>query len=342
MMWWSKLFSPITIFFVILLVVAYATSSHRGQSDESKQTPLSHLTTPRSTAHGFPTTRSTSCGFSGDTDTYGLGVRLGAYIQWLTSIFAYNLSESEAAAMRAVNSCFQLAMFIGLLYITFQKGADLYAAEAFVVFLLCIGGVCFSYKLSLNWKTSYRHWGRVKPSNVGALFRILLALSTCTYGIWYVFKGLDWMTHTDCSHSGFLFAQVDMYAWPRALLKAIAITSMVITSALVFRSTLAVLRECFDYVKNWTDSDHDQESTNSGVLPKPSWLAICMMLLGLVLLIITVELSIIWNHINDVYEFGSTGQIFPVVVGIMGSLRLIFIAARGLVKGDLRWSRNVT
>ncbi|RPB26915.1 hypothetical protein L211DRAFT_753567, partial [Terfezia boudieri ATCC MYA-4762] len=53
-------------------------------------------------------------GFTGDADTYGLGIRIGLYFQWITSSIAYSFVPSEAITMRGVNNCFQAAMFAGL------------------------------------------------------------------------------------------------------------------------------------------------------------------------------------------------------------------------------------
>ena len=48
------------------------------------------------------------CGFVGDNNTYGLGIRLGIYLQWITSGIAYNFVPEEAvtSTMRSVNYFF--------------------------------------------------------------------------------------------------------------------------------------------------------------------------------------------------------------------------------------------
>jgi len=57
-------------------------------------TPLSPLTSAIET-----------CGFQGDDNTYGLGIRLGLYLQWLTTSLANNFEPNEAINMRDINTC---------------------------------------------------------------------------------------------------------------------------------------------------------------------------------------------------------------------------------------------
>jgi hypothetical protein len=53
------------------------------------------------------------CGFQGDDNTYGLGIRIGIYLQWVTSAIAYTFLPEEGATMRGVNLCFLLSNFAG-------------------------------------------------------------------------------------------------------------------------------------------------------------------------------------------------------------------------------------
>ncbi|KAG8958725.1 hypothetical protein FRC00_002367 [Tulasnella sp. 408] len=89
-----------------------------------------------------------SCGFDGDSNTYGLGIRLGLYLQWLSTAFCTLLISSSAEEyknMKGVNLCFQASVFGGLLYVTFTDGrtlgsGQLYAVEVWIMLLLSTGG----------------------------------------------------------------------------------------------------------------------------------------------------------------------------------------------------------
>jgi len=46
-----------------------------------------------------------TCGFEGDEAAYGIGIRLGLYLQWITTSLADNFVPDEAINMRSVNNC---------------------------------------------------------------------------------------------------------------------------------------------------------------------------------------------------------------------------------------------
>jgi hypothetical protein len=57
------------------------------------------------------TTRA--CSFKGDEDTYGLGIRVGIYVQWFIMNYANIFALDEAANMRSINIGFAIAIFAG-------------------------------------------------------------------------------------------------------------------------------------------------------------------------------------------------------------------------------------
>jgi hypothetical protein len=120
------------------------------------------------------TSTSASCGFQGNNDMYGLGVRLGAYIQWLSTILAYNLLKSEISSMSSVNMCYELALLTSLIWFTISNGSDLQAIEPFLGLLFCFGGVCVSSARALEHD---------KDGQIGNLFNQALTVAVCGYGV---------------------------------------------------------------------------------------------------------------------------------------------------------------
>jgi hypothetical protein len=93
-------------------------------------------------AAALPEISSQECtGFDGDDNLYGLGIRLGIYIQWMTTGLALIFVPEEACSMRDVNDSefsaahtpriislspttllgFRLAMFIALVWATISR-----------------------------------------------------------------------------------------------------------------------------------------------------------------------------------------------------------------------------
>ncbi|KAF8422727.1 hypothetical protein EV426DRAFT_702540 [Tirmania nivea] len=61
------------------------------------------------------------CGFDGDSDTYGLGIRIGVYTQWASGVIANWYVTEIVHIMRVRATLFQMAMAIALAFITIRK-----------------------------------------------------------------------------------------------------------------------------------------------------------------------------------------------------------------------------
>jgi hypothetical protein len=173
--------------------------------------------TPTPSADSAGTARpQPSCGFNGDDNAYGAGIRIGLYIQWITSAIAYNFVPEEASNMRVVNICFQLANFAGLLYITFSRGVgqpsgELYAVECWILLCFCIGGICSSRSRASNSNgelSQTNNFSLYKATALGGLIQLALGAAMVYYGIWFVYVGMDTMQHTSCSRYAFFFSRV--------------------------------------------------------------------------------------------------------------------------------------
>lgn len=327
-----------------------------------------------------------TCGFQGDDNTYGLGIRLGLYIQWIATSLANNFVPDEAVAMRSVNFCFQLSTFVGLLYITIdrhgrhhhhqQQGDDdddneekrtLYAVEAFIVLLFCLGGACSRSIYSGNVVSTYTHH---QASALGNLLQQILYTALAAYGVWFVFVGMDRMPSRSgsppCSRSrAFFFAKVDLYHWFRTLLKIVFVVAAVVQSTLGFYRMIApfvkygVRATLFDdnKVQQQGEDDHQQQQDENGRImsrlgspPPPQQqqhqdqtqnqgivkienIAVSS---GLVFFIVASELNIRWNHIRGVNSLGSTGQLIPLVVAGSGLIRVLYKCILHYLRGDYR------
>ncbi|PVF95414.1 hypothetical protein CPB86DRAFT_788060, partial [Serendipita vermifera] len=258
------------------------------------------IAAPPSVRLGVPSNLSdyeAICGFKGDNNMYGKGIRIGMYLQWITSSLAYNFVPEEAVNMRGVNFGFTLANFVGLIYIT-VRNTELYAVECWIVLLMCMGGVA-----------SERGFASYKSSDIGRLIKLLLGLAIIGYWAWFVFSGMDKMIATPCSRTAFFFAKVDLYHWFRTFLKVLVILTM-IPVALAFivgcgvcvvLGWVAIEEGGIPYAKGSQDELEHVDKSSFGFT------------LALPLFILATELTIKWNHIHEVDQVRGTGQIFPVV-----------------------------
>lgn len=155
------------------------------------------------------------CQFRGDDNTYGLGIRIGLYVQWITTDLAYNLLPEEASNIRAINSAFQLANLGGLLFITitkalYQPTPQLHAIECWIVLTFCLGGVCTgALKGSKKRGEPLTHdFSLHDMSSLGSVVNLTVNVVLVYYSIWFVFVGMDKMVHPLCNRYAFFFARV--------------------------------------------------------------------------------------------------------------------------------------
>ncbi|KAL2674799.1 hypothetical protein IWX47DRAFT_912274 [Phyllosticta citricarpa] len=107
--------------------------------------PLSTQPTPDATAPEIATTTHEEIprcpAGPGNGDLYGLGIRLGIYLQWLASHITHTVSPASAAATHDANSVFLLAILIALTTGTARRRKWIRAEEAYIVLLVAWGFV---------------------------------------------------------------------------------------------------------------------------------------------------------------------------------------------------------
>lgn len=82
--------------------------------------------------------REVCSGFAGNSDLYGLGIRLGIYLQWISSLLTNSLLPTTVSDLLDTNSIFLFAVFIAIAVATNLPGG-LHPVEAFIMLQLCFG-----------------------------------------------------------------------------------------------------------------------------------------------------------------------------------------------------------
>jgi len=156
-----------------------------------------------------------SCQIIGDTDVYGIGIRLGYYLQWVAVLFATVLAPAEAATARTASNIVNLAVLINTFYSASNDG--LIAADWWIVFWMTITLSVFNVPCSD--KALMEGLGRLGVGEI--LYSIFLFAQP-----WLYFRGLDIGGKPGCVVKVFLFAEIDVYsrAW-RIIGKVFAVIS---------------------------------------------------------------------------------------------------------------------
>jgi hypothetical protein len=128
-------------------------------------------------------------GFLGNNDLYGLGIRCGVYIQWLSSILANNFLSTRRQEIQRIYLVFSLAICLATTITSFSKSCT-FSVEIIILYWMFWGGhICVfgsapcpirlssvSAWLRLDWMTAI----------------VFLTLWSMTYhGIWFIWQGYD-------------------------------------------------------------------------------------------------------------------------------------------------------
>lgn len=314
-------------------------------------------TTRGVSARAAETDSEEGCGIAGNFDAYGLGIRLGLYLQWLTSSITYLRVPKEAANARGINNCFQAAMFAGLIFLTVRKQAVLHAAEAFLMLVFCMGGTCagiippgFKDVVTGVFSTLRGRSQRLEYSSsvASGLERCMLNFAVLSYGVWFTFKGMNHMLHPPCTTYVFFFAKVDLSDWFRVLFKMIFSLAAIVFAVFVIFELLYATFASYQFLsgdrheyegvgqnKGTTPITGDQLRDN-GPFSREVYLSIgygTSVMLGC--FVIMIELMIRWNRISGVNRIDSTSQLIPLVISIGGLLRVAYCWAIRLLKKSM-------
>ena len=154
---------------------------------------------------------SDECGFSGNPDFYGLGIRLGVYLQWTTSILAVYLHPEAVSENLDTNTIFVSALFVALLSATARD--QVRAAEVLILLQLCWG---FLLGVLTIWGQRLREdYGKTKREPIryplmGSLFRLGLTSAICAYSVWFWFSGVQHLPTNTCPAFIFVIAKANI------------------------------------------------------------------------------------------------------------------------------------
>lgn len=160
------------------------------------------------------TSQAPACGFEGNSDLYGLGIRLGVYFQWLSGFVVFIGLTSGRQALAEAYLAFLFAVLIAALVIS-KKAAQTHAVEIVLLLYIIYGGI-FAL-LFIPMRASLFRQGKwiEETDGLAFLMNALVMFGAGTFSCWFWFRGLhNEFLGTPCGSHVFLFARVSLYKPP--------------------------------------------------------------------------------------------------------------------------------
>jgi hypothetical protein len=149
------------------------------------------------------------CLITGNSDFYGLGIRLGVYLQWITSLIANRYIEDEIDSNLDTNTIFLFALFVALAVATAQSSFQS-SVEIVVLLQLCFGFIFSVVSIwGLRTRTQIGKDSKRYPL-LGSFVRLSMATLLSSYGVWFWFSGLEHFSRPGCPTFTFLLVKVDI------------------------------------------------------------------------------------------------------------------------------------
>jgi hypothetical protein len=143
-----------------------------------------------------------SCTSADAKDMYGIGIRLGFYLQWLAGALAALLQvNGDVSSIRTTLYCFTLATFLALIVQT--ANAKNNTVDIYVSLLLCFG-FFYSWPIKI-----FRRYTRVTASKEFNVLQHALMFAVAGFKLWFWARRVT-RPQPNCNQYGFLFSRQEL------------------------------------------------------------------------------------------------------------------------------------
>ncbi|VUC36343.1 unnamed protein product [Clonostachys rosea] len=262
--------------------------------------------------------------FKGSEGMYGLGIRLGFYIQWLSLILCELLSaddpksepqsHSDVAAIRMANVH---SLQLHLKHLGESKSGKkrevpekIQDVDIYIVLLLCFGSSLFILPLFI-WRALTRfdrnldptRWHTVRASQLSSQLSCVLLAAVSSFQIWFWTKSPD---EDSCVTYVCFFGKFQMNSTPIRILHTVSYSTLLVLEVIWFILFIRIRHQ--EYRKRVV-------AINQVSLRMK--LVYCLVkVVVAATVIIETELTISWNDIPDVSSLDFAGQTIPFVVSL--------------------------
>ncbi|KAM7205774.1 hypothetical protein V8F20_003007 [Naviculisporaceae sp. PSN 640] len=296
------------------------------------------------------------CPQEGTADLYGLGIRLGLYFQWVSTLLVTIFRQEEEALYRVVNLHLQLAVFACLVLLTVKSPTTdedntLHPSEVIISLWLLLGG-------ALSSTTGSEGLLYLRQRKLAGLARLAMYTALAGYAVWFwLGGGLGLIDNRDGSMMKKLSlansgkgaencdAEKETVAWfgqaglhspaIRGFGKAASVGGLIVCVGLTGYCLYNIWKEWMGstrgkYEAAATDSGQAKNSLlikgpkqQKKQRPQVEITLVVTSLGGVILSVASVEYVIQANALQGVNDIFAVGQIIPLLVGTMGLLTTV-------------------
>ncbi|KAF5564936.1 hypothetical protein FNAPI_1904 [Fusarium napiforme] len=264
------------------------------------------------------------CSLEGRSDVYGVGIRAAFYVQWLGSLLMEYLSEENLADLRFISlfssAAASISLVIGIAYNSLEP------LDICFLLLLAMGFFLFQIPLYI-WRIVTRCQAHLNPFQLSKekhghfyhLMSLTVLSANVSIGTWYFTSFLPQL-HRDCRDLVFLFGKVSLESQGYTTTGSIFFIGILVgIGGFIFLNACCTI----------TRSSSRHRRARSRIIWR---LRVFRGMSGFIiftLLVLSIELPIKWNHIQDVDEFTAVAQLLPLMLTVGIFLRSWAVYASG-------------
>jgi hypothetical protein len=199
-------------FFLVSFLALFAALMYVSSPSISTPNIIDHAATTG-------TITNSTCGFEGNNDIYGIGIRIGIYLQILAVWFANYFLFSETHVLRDSVSIFSVALLIVRLIYSAHP-SDVYAIEAFVLLQV----LAWSCMMGVRTKSSYSKAFFSRENLIRKAVREIVNLVNVGLHVWFWWEGVSKMKETPCRTWVMMYVvKTSLYGWARKFMMAMSL-----------------------------------------------------------------------------------------------------------------------
>lgn len=262
-----------------------------------------------------------SCQIIGNPDIYGIGIRLGFYLQTAAVLLAIWFAPRQTSIARAASNVISIAVLAN----TFRDSTrgSLVAIEWYIVIWMVV-------ILPLSNVPMTKALLRVSAPSYGIMLTIICMVIYSQ--VWLAYHGFEIGHKPGCDAKIFLFRGISVYhsTW-RKYLKGLSIIGCFIGLCVFARAVYCLGKSAFG---KWNGADYPEKDEDYGLHIKLYYTLGNS--INLVLTTVQIEKTIKINKINlSAAPLTSSGQLIPFVIGICTVAATLGAAFKAKVRPSL-------